>query len=82
MSAYAACARNDREFSSYYEEWVSPELRVAIMTKFVDPRSGESTTRLTNLSRNEPDPSLFQPPADYSVVEETGPSFIVHGERH
>ena len=37
-----------------------------------DPRQGESTRKLTNISRDEPDPSLFAPPPDYSVVEEKG----------
>lgn len=72
---------NDREFSSYNETWFSPDLRLTVRSKNVDPRSGESTTHLTNLSRDEPDASLFQPPADYSVVEEPGPTFTIHSER-
>jgi hypothetical protein len=72
---------NDREFSSYTENWFSPDLRLMVMTKTVDPRSGENTMRLINVSRNEPDPSLFQPPASYSVVEETGPTFTIQYPR-
>jgi hypothetical protein len=30
---------------------------------------GETTYRLTNIDRSEPDPSLFQVPADYTVKE-------------
>ena len=30
---------------------------------------GESTWRLTNIDRTEPDASLFQPPADYKVED-------------
>src|SRR2546428_6831103 len=37
------------------ETWYSPELQINMMTKHRDPRSGETTYRLTNLSRSEPD---------------------------
>jgi hypothetical protein len=69
---------NDRPFSVTFETWTSPDLKGAmVLSKRNDPRSGESTTRLTNISRDEPDPSLFQPPPDYQVVDETG-SFTMH----
>jgi pyruvate/2-oxoglutarate dehydrogenase complex dihydrolipoamide acyltransferase (E2) component len=51
------------------EEWVSPELQVLVMTQRKDPRNGDSTYRLLNVVRREPDPSLFQVPADYTVKE-------------
>jgi hypothetical protein len=51
------------------EIWHSPELQIMVMTRHRDPRSGENTYRLTNLSRSEPDRSLFEVPADYSVRE-------------
>ena len=34
-----------------------------------DPRSGERTVELKDLSRVAPDPSLFQPPAGYEVKD-------------
>jgi hypothetical protein len=40
-----------------------------LMTRHRDPRSGETTYRLTNLSRSEPDRSLFEVPAGYTVQE-------------
>ena len=55
------------------ERWYSPELQVVMMTRHSDPRSGESTYRLTNVNRNEPDRSLFQVPSDYTVVNEPQP---------
>ena len=61
---------NDRPITTVHETWMSPELNMAISTKISDPRSGESTTKLTNISRAEPDPALFQVPAGYSVAEE------------
>ena len=39
------------------------------MTRHNDPRMGESSYRLTNIVRAEPDGSLFMVPADYTVKE-------------
>src|SRR5262249_38587002 len=55
------------------ENWYSPELQTMVMTKHRDPRSGETTYRLTNISRSEPDRSLFEVPADYTVRENKMP---------
>jgi hypothetical protein len=54
------------------EHWYSPELQVTVMTRHSDPRSGETTYRLTNISRAEPAAALFQVPSDYSVKDSTG----------
>lgn len=64
---------NDRPFQVVSENWYSPEIKETVLNKSADPRSGENTTKLINISRSEPDPSLFMPPADYAVVDETGP---------
>jgi hypothetical protein len=60
---------NDRPITTISETWTSAELKRTVLSKNSDPRSGESTTRLTNISRAEPDPSLFQAPSDYEVVD-------------
>lgn len=49
------------------EEWFSPDLQVLVMTKHADPRTGETTYRLTDITRSEPDPSLFQLPAGVTI---------------
>jgi len=49
------------------EEWTSVDLKVLVMTKHNDPRSGETTYRLTGITRGEPSPSLFDPPAGVIV---------------
>ena len=68
---------NDRPFQVVNETWFSPDIKETVLGKNSDPRSGESTTKLTNISRNEPSADLFMPPADYQVVDETGP-FQIH----
>ncbi len=49
------------------ETWISDELKVPVMVKHTDPRSGTTTTQLTNIVRAEPDASLFTVPAGYTV---------------
>ena len=59
---------NDRPFSTTSEIWTSPELNMAVLSINSDPRSGDTTTSLTNISRAEPDPSMFQVPPDYQIA--------------
>jgi len=49
------------------ESWYSPELQVIVFSKRDDPMAGTTTYRLTNIARAEPDPALFEVPADYTV---------------
>lgn len=64
---------NERAIEIVSEKWYSPELQVQIMTRHSDPRFGETTYKLVNVNRNEPDAALFQVPAGYKVVEDHGP---------
>jgi hypothetical protein len=61
---------NDRPISTVNETWMSPDLKMMILSKSTDPQSGEHTQKLTNVSRAEPSPDLFQPPPEYTVVDE------------
>ena len=54
------------------ETWHSPDLKVPVMTKRIDPVHGNVTTQLMNITRSEPDPSLFQVPSDYTVTKGRG----------
>lgn len=60
---------NDRAIEIVFERWYSPELQTVIMTRHADPRFGETTYRLTNISREEPSHSLFEVPAGFTVKE-------------
>jgi hypothetical protein len=59
---------NEREMEITHEQWYSPELQMVVLMKHNDPRFGETTFRLTNVSRGEPDHSLFEPPQGYKIV--------------
>jgi hypothetical protein len=61
---------NEQPISIVTERWYSPDLQVSLLTRHTDPRSGETVTRLTNLTRGEPAHSLFEVPADFKVTEE------------
>jgi hypothetical protein len=60
---------NEQPITITSEEWRSPELNLLVLTKHSDPRTGESTYRLQNIIRAEPDRSLFMVPPDYTVRE-------------
>jgi hypothetical protein len=49
------------------ERWYSAELQTVVMIKRSDPRMGTTTFQLTNIQKQEPDATLFQVPADYTV---------------
>ena len=59
---------NERPIEIVYERWYSNELQVIVYSKHSDPRFGEQTYRLTNINRGEPDPSLFQVPTSYRLL--------------
>ena len=58
---------NEQPLTITSEEWRSPELNVLVMTHHSDPRTGDSSYRLTNIVRAEPDPSFFMVPPDYEI---------------
>jgi hypothetical protein len=59
---------NEQPIKIVSEEWTSPELQVLVLTETSDPRTGRSTYKLTNISRSNPDPSLFKAPLDYTMA--------------
>jgi TonB family protein len=64
---------NDRPLTIITEYWYSEELKINLLTKRTDPRFGVQTVHVTELTRQEPDPSLFAISSDYKVVNETLP---------
>jgi hypothetical protein len=61
---------NERALEIVSERWYSAALQEVVLSKYRDPRFGEHTYRLKNISRTEPAHSLFEPPADYTVSED------------
>jgi hypothetical protein len=65
----AGSTGNDRDISIVDERWYSSDLKINVMTRHSDPRSGETVFQVTNLTRSNPDSSFFQVPADYQIQE-------------
>jgi hypothetical protein len=61
---------NDQAFDIVSEKWYSPDLKMVVMMKRSDPRTGDSLYRLTGINRGEPDHALFEAPSDFTVREE------------
>jgi hypothetical protein len=61
---------NDRPITTVTERWLSPELKVVVMTRTASPLTGETVYRLTNVRRGDPPAQLFQLPPDYTVVKD------------
>jgi hypothetical protein len=60
---------NDSPIEIISERWYSPELGMVVRSKHSDPRSGDNIYQLTNIRREEPSPTLFQVPAEYTIKE-------------
>jgi hypothetical protein len=65
----AGAIGNDRPIQSVSERWYSSDLQTVMMSRHADPRTGEETFKLINVSRTEPPPYLFQIPAGYQIVQ-------------
>jgi hypothetical protein len=70
MTMPAGVDGNDQPLVRVCETQHSEELQLTMLSKCSDPRAGDSVTHLENVDRTDPDPTLFQVPADYTVVDE------------
>jgi hypothetical protein len=64
---------NERDIEIVYETWYAKDLQLVVYSKHTDPRFGEQTYRLTNISRGEPSLDLFSPPANFTIVDGHNP---------
>ena len=60
---------NELPINIVSERWFSPDLKVLVMSRQSDPRFGETTYRLTNITRADPSPQLFEIPADFKIID-------------
>ena len=64
---------NDKPEPIVKEFWYSPRLGINLVTRRFDPRSGVANFQAGNVSLSEPDTRMFQPPADYKIVQMVAP---------
>jgi hypothetical protein len=70
----AASSGTGNEIVLTDEYWYSDELHINVVVKHNDPRTGSVSMTLTQSTRAEPDPSLFQVPEGYKPMQvESGP---------
>jgi hypothetical protein len=65
----AGAIGNQQAITVASEQWFSPDLEILLMTRHSDPRTGETSYTLSNITRGEPAAGLFDVPADYTVQE-------------
>jgi hypothetical protein len=63
----AGTAPNAEDLVIINELWTSPELRIIVRHIMRDPRTGVTTTNVTDIVRGAPDPGLFRIPDSYQV---------------
>jgi hypothetical protein len=65
----AGAIGNEQPIEIVSETWFSPDLQIFVLSKQSDPRFGSRTVRMGNVSRAEPDESLFKAPGDYAIKD-------------
>jgi hypothetical protein len=58
-----------REIQVTDEYWYSPDLRINLIIRHNDPRTGSVTMTVTQITRTDPDPSRFQIPEGYTPAD-------------
>jgi hypothetical protein len=69
LTINAGAIGNNQPVVTTREFWYSSDLEINLSVTRKDPREGTQVIQLVDLSRSEPDPSLFQVPADFTVVD-------------
>lgn len=67
----AGAVGNSQPIVSSLETWFSNDLQINVLIVMKHPQIGESTYKLVNIRAGNPDPLLFQIPADYIRVDRT-----------
>jgi hypothetical protein len=61
---------NDKPEPIVKEFWYSSRIGLNVITKRFDPRSGSQNFVVDHISLDEPNPKMFEPPADYKMVKQ------------
>jgi hypothetical protein len=60
---------NDQPMTSMREFWFSPQLGIDLSSIIDNPQSGKQVFTVKELSTSEPDPAIFEVPAEYKIVD-------------
>jgi hypothetical protein len=67
----ANLAGSDLPIETLRDTWVALPSHLNLMSVVDDPRYGKTTWKVTTLAQGDPDPKLFEPPANYATSNVT-----------
>ena len=67
LTTAAGAVCNTQPLVSTREFWYSPELQINVSVTRQSPTEGTQAIQLLEVSRSDPDPALFQIPAEYQI---------------
>jgi hypothetical protein len=70
LTINAGAVGNTQPLVTTKEYWYSPDLEINLLTTRKDPREGTQIIHVIDLSRADPDPSIFQVPANFVVEDD------------
>lgn len=73
LTVYAQTAGNTRNIIRTVDYWYSPQLGINLKEERHDPRDGDQTLWLTGLTLSAPDPSTFEVPPAYRIIDHRHP---------
>lgn len=73
ITLYSGSVGNTKTILRTVDYWYSPELDLNVQVKRHDPRDGEQTLWISDVSLSAPDSATFQPPADYRIIDHRKP---------
>jgi hypothetical protein len=76
---YKQTIGNTKTILRVVEYWYSPALGINVQVKRHDPRDGDQTLWLTNISLSPADPETFKVPADYQIFDRRNPQPLPRG---
>ena len=73
LTVFSETAGNTKNIIRVCDYWYSPSLGINLKVVRHDPRDGDQTLWLENLSLSAPDPGVFRPPSDFRLVDHMHP---------
>jgi hypothetical protein len=78
LTVFSQTVGNTKNIIRTVDYWYSPTLNVNLKVVRHDPRDGDQTLWLTDLNLSAPDPSVFQIPSQYRIVDHRDPQPQAH----
>lgn len=73
LTVFSATIGNTKNIIRIVDYWYSPTLGINLKVERHDPRDGDQILWLTDLNLSAPDPSQFQVPSTYRIIDHRNP---------